>query len=211
MKTDDLINMLSTNAGRAPARLAEQRLGTAALAGVLAAAAFSVAWLGLIPPELFSEGAPWLKLAYGFAVVLASGLWLIRLGRPAASDREPRMLLLGVVLFMVLLAGISFLATPVDLRTHAVQGHSWSSCPWSIIKLSMPALGAGIWAMRGLAPTQTGWAGFATGLFAGAAGSIGYALACDETATPFIAIWYTLGMLGSGVVGALVAPRFYRW
>ncbi|HEY1057558.1 MAG TPA: DUF1109 domain-containing protein [Limnobacter sp.] len=211
MKTDDLINMLSTNAGQAPSRLAEQRLGKAALLGIVAAAMFSVAWLGLIPPALFSEGAPWLKLAYGLAIVMASGLWLNRLGRPAASDREPRVLVLGILLFMLLLAIISFLATPIDLRAHAIQGHSWSSCPWSIMKLSIPALGASIWAMRGLAPTKPRLAGFATGLFAGAAGSIGYALACDETSTPFIAIWYTLGMLGSGVLGALIAPRFYRW
>lgn len=211
MKTNDLITLLSTNAGQAPAHLAERRLGQAALAGIVAAALLSMAWLGLIPPALFNEGAPWLKLAYGFAVVLGSGLWLNRLGRPAASDREPRVLVLCVVLFMVLLATISFLATPTELRTHAVQGHSWSSCPWSIMKLSIPALGAAIWAMRGLAPTKLRSAGFATGLFAGAAGSMGYALACDETSTPFIAIWYTLGMLGSGVLGALIAPRFYRW
>jgi hypothetical protein len=48
-------------------------------------------------------------------------------------------------------------------------------------------------------------------LFAGALGAFGYALACDELALPFVAAWYTLGVLLTAGLGALLGPRVLRW
>ncbi|MEY3253450.1 MAG: hypothetical protein RL227_2423, partial [Pseudomonadota bacterium] len=77
--------------------------------------------------------------------------------------------------------------------------------------LSLPALAAAMWALRGLAPTHPAQAGAAAGLFAGALGAFGYSLACDELALPFIAAWYTLGVLLTAGLGALLGPRVLRW
>ena len=90
-------------------------------------------------------------------------------------------------------------------------GHSWWDCPWFVLTISLPALAALLWAMRGLAPTHTRAAGFAAGLLAGAIGAGAYALACTEMAVSFVAAWYTLGMLLTGALGAFLGPRVLKW
>jgi len=90
-------------------------------------------------------------------------------------------------------------------------GSSWLSCPWNVLALSLPGLGAALWAVRGLAPTRPRAAGFAAGMFAGALGALGYALACQEGSAAFVAVWYTLGIGLTGGLGALLGPRVLRW
>jgi hypothetical protein len=77
--------------------------------------------------------------------------------------------------------------------------------------LSLPALAGALWVLRSLAPTRPRAAGFAAGLFAGAAGAFGYAFACVEESAAFIALWYSLGIALAGALGALLGPRVLRW
>jgi hypothetical protein len=77
--------------------------------------------------------------------------------------------------------------------------------------LSLPALAAAFWAVRGLAPTRLRAAGFAAGLLAGSLGAFGYALSCPEVSPAFVAVWYTLGIGLTGAVGAGLGPRVLRW
>ncbi|MFY8018220.1 MAG: NrsF family protein, partial [Inhella sp.] len=42
-------------------------------------------------------------------------------------------------------------------------------------------------------------------------GAGAYALACTELAVSFVAAWYTVGMLMTGALGALLGPRVLRW
>jgi hypothetical protein len=90
-------------------------------------------------------------------------------------------------------------------------GESWSTCPWSVLALSLPALAGSLWAVRGLAPTRPRAAGFAAGLLAGSVGAFGYSLSCPEASPAFVAVWYTLGIAFTGVVGAALGPRVLRW
>ena len=82
---------------------------------------------------------------------------------------------------------------------------------WAVFVLSLPALAAALWAVRGLAPTRPRATGLAAGLLADAAGAAGYALACVEPSTLFIAISYTLGIGLCGALGAALGPRVLRW
>jgi hypothetical protein len=100
---------------------------------------------------------------------------------------------------------------PADERTAALMGHSALQCPWNVLGLSLPALAVALWALRGLAPTRPVAAGAAAGLLAGALGALGYALACAELALPFVAAWYTLGVLMTAALGAALGPRLLRW
>jgi hypothetical protein len=68
-----------------------------------------------------------------------------------------------------------------------------------------------LFAVRRLAPTQPMRAGAAAGLLAGATGAWIYAFHCDEYAVPFLALWYTLGILIAGAAGALLGRRLLRW
>lgn len=212
MKTDTLIDMLARGAGAAPRAVAARRLTPAAVAGLVASGLLAVALLGTLPAAIFATPAPWIKLAYTGAVALAAGWLTGRTSMPAARVDAPRRALLGVVLAMAALGLIyvAFARAPGE-RLQALMGSTWMQCPWNVMALSLPALALSIWAVRGLAPTQPRAAGFAAGLFAGALGAFGYSLSCPEASPTFVAVWYTLGMVMSGLLGAVLGPRLLRW
>lgn len=211
MKTDALIDLLARDAGPAPRALAARRLSPAAAAGLLMSAAISIAWFGVIPAPMFATAVPWTKMAYAGALAVAAGWLTARLSRPAAPTAQPRRLTVLVLLAMAAVGGVSLAATPPGARLDGLLGHSWASCPWSVLALSLPALAAALWSVRGLAPTRPRAAGFAAGLLAGSVGAFGYALSCPEASPAFVAVWYTLGIAVTGAVGAALGPRLLRW
>lgn len=211
MKTERLIEMLARNAGPAPRASAARRLTPAALLGLMASALLAIGIFGAVPAALFATPAPWIKLVYGGALAIAAGSLAARLGRPAAPFHQAQRVTVAVAGLMLLAGTVSLLAQPPGTRLDALLGHSWASCPWSVLALSLPALMATLWALRGLAPTQPGRAGFAAGLLAGAVGACGYALSCPEASAAFVATWYTLGIVLTGVLGAVVGSRVLRW
>ena len=211
MKTNDLIELLATGAGPAPRAVAARRLAPAAALGVLASAAGALVILGPIPAELFATPAPWIKLAYAGALAGAAAWLAARLGRPITRTSGPVRALLLVMLAMVLLGALTLLATPAGARLATVLGHSWASCPVNVLVLSLPALAAALWALRGLAPTRPRAAGLAAGLLAGGLGAFGYALSCTELSPAFVAVWYSLGIALAGALGAALGPRVLRW
>jgi hypothetical protein len=211
MKTDVLIDMLARDAGPAPRALAARRLSPAAGVGLLISAGVAVAWFGAIPAQMFATAVPWTKMAYAASLALTAAWLTARLSRPAASAGWPWRATSCVVLGMALVGGASLVATPADARLGALLGHSWFTCPWSVLALSLPALAAALWAVRGLAPTRPLAAGFAAGLLAGSLGAFGYALSCPEASPAFVAAWYSLGIGLTGCVGAMLGPRVLRW
>lgn len=211
MKTDTLIDMLARSAGPAPRALAARRLSPAAIGGLLVSAWAAFAVFGMIPAGMFMTIAPWTKMAYALALALAAGWLTARLSRPAAPIHRPQRAVLFVVLTMVALGAATVISQPASERQQALLGNSWSSCPWNVLALSLPALAASLWAVRGLAPTRPRAAGFAAGLMAGSLGAFGYALSCSEASAAFVAVWYTLGIALTGVVGAALGPKVLRW
>jgi hypothetical protein len=211
MKTDDLIDLLARGAGPAPRALAARRLAPAAGLGVAASALLAVGLFGPIPADMYGSPAPWIKLTYAVCLAIAAAWLTARLARPVARLVAPLRAVLAVFAVMgaVGLATL-FGADPGD-RATALLGQSWSTCSWSVLALSMPGLACALWAVRGMAPTRPVAAGFAAGLFAGALGALGYALSCLEVSPAFVALWYTLGIGMSGVVGALLGPLVLRW
>lgn len=211
MKTRQLIDMLSRQAGPAPRRLVERRLGAAVAAGALGSVLAVAAVYGF-NPALGDMGAVLLMKAAYAAGLLAGASWLAaRLARPGAPWRAALAGLAAVVGAMAALAAAVAARAPADARPELLLGHSWTSCPWSVALLSAPALVAAMWALRGLAPTRPGWAGFAAGLLSGSLGALGYALYCPETSPLFVLVWYTLGMLIPAFAGALAGPALLRW
>lgn len=211
MKTDTLIEMLARDAGPAPRALAARRLSPAAAVGLLVSAFAAIAVFGAIPTALYATAVPWTKMAYAGALALAAGWLSARLSRPAAPLAAAPLATTAVVLVMSAVGAVSLLAEPAGGRLAALLGHSWWSCPLSVLALSLPALAAAFWAVRGLAPTRLRAAGFAAGLLAGSLGAFGYALSCPEVSPAFVAVWYTLGIALTGVVGAWIGPRVLRW
>lgn len=215
MKTDDLIDMLARGAGPAPRALALRRLSPVAVAGLLMSAGLALAWFGAIPPQMFETAVQWTKMVYAGALALAAGWWTSRLSRPAAPTRQAQRLTGLVVLGMAVLGAVSLASAPAGARLAALLGHSWATCPWNVLALSLPALAASLWAVRGLAPTRLRSAGFAAGTLAGSLGAFGYALSCPEASPAFRRVGVHVGHRVHGCArrdarasrAALVAPR----
>lgn len=212
MKTEAWVDMLARGAGAAPRAVAARRLGPAACGGVLASALLAAVVLGPLPAAAFASGMPWVKLGYTGALALAAGWLASGAARPVPRIATPRRAVLAVILLMALASAavLAFGTAPGD-RMDAVMGQSALQCPWLVMVLSLPALALSFWAMRGLAPTQPRLAGFAAGLLAGAVGAFGYSLGCPEASAAFVAVWYTLGILLTGALGAMLGARALRW
>jgi hypothetical protein len=153
----------------------------------------------------------WIKL--GYAAILATLVFplVVQLSRPTGTLPRYMLVLLGPVAALAALALYNFVAAEPSERMHLIMGNSSNVCPWRIFALSLPILGAVFVSLRRLAPTRLALAGAAAGLLAGAAGTIIYALHCDESSAPFVVIWYTLGMSAVGIAGGLLGRTLLRW
>lgn len=211
MKTDALIDLLARDAGPAPTSLAARRLWPAAVFGAVLSATLAVAVFGLAPEGAFASPSPWTKMAYAGALALTAAGLAARLSKPAAPLGHLPHALATVLLAMGAAAAVS-LATAADgHRLPLVFGASWWSCPGSVFLLGLPALAAALWALKGLAPTRPRAAGFAAGVFGGSLGAFGYALSCPEPSLAFVAVWNSLGIAATGLLGAALGPRVLRW
>lgn len=211
MKTDTLIDLLARDAGPAPRALAWRRLSRAAAFGAFFSAAAAIGWFGALPVQSFETAVPWTKMAYAGALAAAAGWLATRLSMPAAPVRSASRAVTWVVLAMATVGLLSWSTAPAGGRMAALLGHSWFSCPPSVLVLSLPALAGSLWAVKGLAPTRLRATGFAAGLLAGALGAFGYSLSCPEASAAFVAVWYSLGILLTGVLGAALGPYVLRW
>ncbi len=211
MKTDDLILLLARGAGPAPRAVAARRLAPGSALGLAASAGLAAWTLGWVPSTLYTEIAPWFKLVYAALLALAAAWLAARLGRPLPRTGGPLLAVAAVLAAAAAVGLVSWWQMPPAERMTALVGHSAAECPWNVLALSLPALAASLWALRGLAPTRPVAAGAAAGLLAGALGAFGYALACDELSLPFVSAWYTLGVALTVALGALLGPRSLRW
>jgi hypothetical protein len=211
MKTSDWISVLASGAGPTPRAVVARRLIPAVAAGALASGVLSALAFGVNPALGDMGSALWIKVGYVVALAGAAAWLSERLSRPDAPARAAAAAVVVAMLCMATLAAFELLTMPPDERAAAVMGNSWHLCPWRIAALSVPALVALLWALRGLAPTRPRAAGLAAGLLAGALGALGVALYCTELSPAFVAAWYTLGIAVPAAAGALLGPRVLRW
>jgi hypothetical protein len=213
MKTDQLIDLLATNVGTVEVRAVSRRVTAAVVAGASGSVLLLVVVFGL-NPQLASYlllPAFWTKLAFAAAVAAGGIAVTARLARPGTPVGAAKWWLLAALAVIWLLALAQLAATQPGLRSALLLGATWRKCPFSIALLSVPVFIASLWALRELAPTRLRLAGAAAGLAAGGLAAFVYGLHCPELATPFIAVFYVLGMLIPTTVGFLLGPRLLRW
>lgn len=211
--TNELIAALAADLKPVRSGAVTRRLAAGIGAGALVAAAAMLAVLGVRHDLVAALGtsAYWIKFGYTALLALAGMAAVARLGRPDGIARGPALAGLAVVALVAALAALQLAgATPEAVRP-LLMGASAKSCPWIVMLVALPVLAGTLWAMRGLAPTRLALAGAAAGLMAGGLGAWIYAFYCDETAVPFLAIWYSAGIAGVGLIGALAGPWALRW
>lgn len=213
MQTDHLIALLAQRAGPASRVTAWRALGLPLTAATGLALAVGLALMGAVPASDFVTLAPWIKLVYTGTLALALGAAAFRAGLPGQRWQAPLQLAGGAGLVMTVLALAAWLAAPAALRADTVlgSGGSWTTCAAKVALLALPALGAGLLALRRLAPTGLTAAGALVGGAAGACGAFAYAFTCPESSPAYVAIWYSAGIAACAGLGALAGPRLLRW
>ena len=199
-RTDDLISRLAAEGAARSGLSPAGRLSLASLGG-FGAAALGAAWLGARPDvsALDPVTATWGKLALGGLIALAAGSLAARLAAPGRPVRARAAALLGTGLLLGALA-----------RGGLAPAAMGAVCAASIVLLSLPALAAAIWAVRGRAVLHPAGAGASAGLMAGAAGLAGFAVHCPAEAVLPMLGWYALALAvlaGAGAAAGGGPPR----
>lgn len=213
MKTDDLIEMLSTGPDVAVTRVPAGRNALLVLGALLLSGIVMAATLGLRPQLAQALMLPtfWLKVVFSVALASAGLLAARRVSAPGSRmDKLPLLLGAPVVLIWLVAAITLFQAAP-ELRAGLFWGSTWRYCPVLITLMSLPVFAASLFIMRQLAPTRLRLAGAAAGLASGGAAAAVYCLHCPEMSAAFVGFWYLLGMLGPTAIGALIGQRVLRW
>lgn len=210
MKTKDFIDFLATDAGPEPAFNVSLKFRTALLAGLAASLGIGMMANGNASPAILWV-VRWYKVAYALSILACGWFMVTQLARPISRIAKPLWALALVVLVMAGFGVSTWVAAPADQVSALFLGQTWQVCSLLILAFSLPALAAALWALRTLAPTRLRLAGFAAGIFAGAQGALGYAVICPEESFLFVAVWYTLGIALSALLGMLLGPKVLRW
>ena len=213
MQTNDLIKQLSTQVTAVKPRSFMRRFLLAWLIGIAAALLLLVSTIG-VRGDLSTAMLTvpfWIKWLYTISLMFVGSMLAMYFAQP--ENRSPRVLwwlvLPSTLLSMVAIFDLH--QAPKESIHHMWMGHSALMCPWNILAVSLPVFVALMWMMRKLAPTELRLTGFAAGCLAGASGATVYALLCNESTTPLILAWYSLGMVLPGLLGAALGPKLLRW
>ena len=213
MKTDRLIDILSTNVEPVDRRAMQAALTWAAVIGAAAAVGLMLGTVSLRD----DFGARWtllfvlLKLIFALAVMTSGLAALAKSVRPGQPVRKTLRLsmLPFVALAVAAIADATLGWTAIPHRMMA--GTHWLLCFYCIPLFATIPFVLLIWALRAGAPTNLTETGAVAGLVAGAIGAAAYALHCPDDALPFVAVWYTASMALCAFVGATLGPRLLRW
>jgi hypothetical protein len=211
--TDDLIASLSAGVSPVPPSAVARRVATGLSFGAAGSVMLMLIWLGPRPDlaQAVLTAMFWMKLGYAAITGLIAAAVLTRLARPGVGAGWLAALAFAPFAVVAAMALARMAQAPPQAHRAMLMGHSAMFCPWRIVAIGLPVLAGAIWAVRGLAPTRLGLAGLVAGAAAGGLGAAVYAIACNETSAPFLAIWYTLGMAALGLLGALAGSRLLRW
>lgn len=213
MKTEQLIDLLSTNLEAVDTHKVVRSLWAAIVTGLVLASLTCIVTLG-IRPDLSNPGAlEFLFVKIGFAAVVSILGWrlLLKHARPGGENRS-QISLIGVpFVALVILAVVNLILVPASHWGHLVMGERLLQCLVSIPIMAIVPFAVIVWAVRNAAPTNLLRTGALAGLVAGGIGAIAYALHCPNDSLPFVAFWYGGTIVFCTLAGAALGPRLLRW
>lgn len=210
MKTDDFIAALAADTLPRP-RIAAQLARALSVALGVSALAFAYLW-GMRPDigaalaslAVFKTLTPLVLLALGLVLALA-------LAHPGQRSDAKAAMLAAVVLGLVVTLAVTVFQQGTPALANALATPTLFVCLTSIPALSVPILGAVLWALSYGAVLQPRYAGAVAGLTSGAAAAAIYSLYCDKDMVLFVVPAYGTAILAVTLVGTLIAPRVLRW
>lgn len=211
--TDELIRCLAAEAAPLRRGAALRRLAAGIGLGAAVSAAALAAIFGTPFQAVQNTGAAAfaMKLLFSAALLAAAFALLFIAGRPGHAVGKRWLWLLAPVGIVAASAAMELSLAAPSARYGLWLGSTWQTCLLAIALLSLPILAGAVWACQWLAPTRLRLAGLLSGLTAGSAAAVLYALYCPETTATFLLSWYLLGILIAGLFGMLAGPRLLRW
>jgi len=213
MKTEQLIDLLSTNLDPVDTHKVVRSLWIATVAGLVLASLTCIVTLGIRPDLNNPEVLGFLLVKTGFAAVVSILGWrlLLKHTRPG-GENQSQMFLIGVPFVALLaLAAVHLIFVPASDWVHLVAGERLLQCLLSIPIMAVVPFAVVILAVRNAAPTNLLRTGALTGLVAGGIGAMAYALHCPNDSVPFVAFWYGGTIVLCTLAGAALGPRLLRW
>ena len=213
MRTDDLIDVLSTHVEQVDRRQLMRMIGAAIGISTALVVAVVLVVLG-VRPDLIAAGPIaflFLKLAFTAVVLVPASIFLVRLARPGGEHKTPVTLLALPFIVIMALAAVSLALTPSSHWHDVVLGDQWLECLLSIPIIAVVPFVVLVWVVQRTAPTDLSRAGALAGLVAGTVSAIGYAFHCTDDSLPFIALWYGGTIAVCTLAGAALGPRLLRW
>jgi hypothetical protein len=213
MKTDDLIEMLSTDVDAVDTSKVKRQISTAILLGAGVAFASSLLAFGVRADVRDPSAVKFLmlKLVFGAAVVALGSTLLIKYVRPGGEFRTWIGLATIPFLAAVVLAGFNLLSASASHWDEMLLGDQWLQCLISIPIIAVLPFVLIIGAIRLAAPTNLVRTGALAGLISGGLSALGYALHCADDSLPFVALWYGGTIALCTTAGALLGRRLLRW
>lgn len=212
MDTNELIKALTAYTRPREAPLSTVWWGAAALAVVVATAVFLVA---LHPRPDLADAADTPRFLTKFLLMLTvagSAFGALRaLSHPEGNLRGTLPLLIAAPALLIAAVVLELLAVPPETWAERLIGTSNVHCLTLITMLGLGPLSIFLLALRHGAPSSPGIAGAVAGLLAGGIAATIYVVHCVDNSPLFVAVWYTLAILGLAVVGAACASRLARW
>lgn len=211
-RTDDLIDTLVSDLKPVRRHALRMRLAAIIAIGVVGAAFALIASLGLRTGLHHVTTVAFLvKFSYTAILLGSLVIALDRVARPEGSVVAMVRTAVTTIGATAILGIVQLIISPIAFYPELILGFSALICPFLIFAFGLPAFLANIWFLRRAAPMDAGLAGFVAGACAGATGAWVYSWACIENGIPFIAIWYTVGILLSGLLGWLVGRISLHW
>jgi hypothetical protein len=204
--TQTLIERLAADLAASPRTVAPDRALIVGAAGAAVTVLLIVVAVWGFRPDLalaLLRPALQLKLALGAALAVGGYLVATRLIRPDAETVPIRWFWLGAaVLLTLLLAG----AGSVDLAAGAPL-----RCVAALLLLSLVPLAVAVSVLRRGASVRPSLSGFGAGLMSGGIAALAYSLYCPVDTLGYVALWYSTGILGAGLLGGGVGRLLLRW
>ncbi len=213
MRTDDLIELLSTNVEPVDHRQTVHNIRIAIAVGI--AAALTIVLLILGPRADFTSLGTWLpaifKIAATIVILLPASAYLITLSRPGGEHKTSMIFVALPFIAVIVLTALSLASAPSEHWKAAILSDEWLECVISIPLIAIVPFAVITWVVRQMAPTDLARTGALVGLVAGCVSAIGYAFHCADDSVPFFALWYGATIALCTFAGWRLGPKLLRW
>jgi hypothetical protein len=213
MKTDQLIDILSTNVEPVKSGQVWKPLIWALAIGGAASFCVMLATVGLRTDAAggFHVGFLALKLLFMLSVIGTGTALLVKLICPGHEARKLFRFLFLPFLVAGFVGIVALALQPSSAWDRMILGTEWVTCLFCIPLFAIVPFALLIWALRKGAPTNLKRTGAIAGLVAGALGATAYAFHCSDDSLPFVAIWYGAMVVLCAWIGARLGPHLLRW